>query len=270
MDWLEVGDRVFARRYRFFDQQIGLVLGHGEALVVDTRISRVQAREILEDVRLVTRDPVTVVVNTHWHSDHAFGNHEFRPAVIWGHERCSTRLPVTGPKAIAGLSEAMPEIAADLAEVVLDPPDRTFEAAATAEVGDREVLLDYLGLGHTDADIVVRVPDAEVLFAGDLLEAGAVPYFGDSYPIDWPATVERLLPLVTGAVVPGHGEVGDAKFVEAQLSDFRQLLAVARDLHDGRLDRDVAIDRLPYPPEAAAQPLDRALAQLRGELVVPT
>src|ERR1041385_3203884 len=87
--WIEVGDRVFARRYRFFDQEIGVVLGRGEALVIDTRLTHRQAREILDDIRSeLTRDPVTVVVDTHWHHDHTFGNHVFRPATIWGHERC--------------------------------------------------------------------------------------------------------------------------------------------------------------------------------------
>ena len=61
-DWLEVGDRVFTIRYRFYDQQIGLILGQGAALVVDTRSTHRQAREILDDVRRLTGDPVSAVV----------------------------------------------------------------------------------------------------------------------------------------------------------------------------------------------------------------
>ena len=87
MSWVEVGDRVFVRRYEFYDQNIGVVLGRDEALVIDTRSTHVQAREILDDLRELTADPVTVVVDTHGHFDHAFGNHVFRPATIWGHER---------------------------------------------------------------------------------------------------------------------------------------------------------------------------------------
>jgi glyoxylase-like metal-dependent hydrolase (beta-lactamase superfamily II) len=80
--WIELGDRVFTRRYRAFDQQIGVVLGRGEALVIDTRSSNRQGLEILDDLRELTADPVGVVVDTHWHSDHTFGNHVFRPATI--------------------------------------------------------------------------------------------------------------------------------------------------------------------------------------------
>src|SRR6185436_1770028 len=102
-----------------------------------------------------------------------------------------------------GTIAAIPDLASELYDVVLDPPDRTITESATVEIepGGRTVELRYLGRGHTDNDIVVVVPDADVLFAGDLLEADATPYFGDGYPIDWPDTAERLVELAAGAVV---------------------------------------------------------------------
>ena len=96
--WTEIGDRVFVRRYAFFDQNIGVVLGDGEALVIDTRSTHAQAREILTDLRELTADPVTVVVDTHGHFDHVYGNHVFRPATIWGHERCVTFMAGTASR----------------------------------------------------------------------------------------------------------------------------------------------------------------------------
>ena len=265
-DWLEVSDRVFTRRYAFYDQQIGVVLGHGEALVVDTRTTPSQAREILADIARLTSDPVRIVVDTHWHSDHAFGNHTFRPAEIWGHDLCRSRLLENGAAQVAHLRARMPEFAADFDELVIDPPERTFADSAEVDVGGRRVQLRYLGRGHTDADIVILVPDADVLFAGDLLENDAVAYFGDGYPLEWPATVERVLDLVTGAVVPGHGSIGDRAFVERQLAEFRAVAATARRLHAGEIGREEALASIPYPAEAAVEPLDRAVAQLRGEL----
>jgi glyoxylase-like metal-dependent hydrolase (beta-lactamase superfamily II) len=106
--------------------------------------------------------------------------------------------------------------ATELREVVVDPPDRTFEERAVVDVGDRQVELRYLGRGHTDHDAVVLVPGTGVLFAGDLLEGGAVPSFGDSYPLEWPATVDRLLPLVERIAVPGHGDPGGPDWVAEQ------------------------------------------------------
>jgi glyoxylase-like metal-dependent hydrolase (beta-lactamase superfamily II) len=266
-DWLEVGDRVFTRRYRFYDQQIGVVLGDGEALVVDTRTSPGHARELIADIARLTPVPVRHVVDTHWHADHVFGNHDFRPATIWGHERCRTRLLDNGEGQRADLMAGAPDLAEDLASLVIDPPDRTFVDTATIAVGGRRVELSYLGRGHTDADIVVAVPDAGVLFAGDLLENDAVPYFGDGYPLEWPATVVRLLALVSGPVVPGHGSVGDRGFVERQLGELEAVAAAARRLHAGEIDRTEALAAIPFEPASSIEPLDRALAQLRGELV---
>ena len=110
------------------------------------------------------------------------------------------------------------------------------------------------------------VPDGGVMFAGDLLEADATPYFGDAFPLDWPATVERLVDLASGAVVPGHGTVGDQAFAVRQLAEFREIEALARLVDGGLLGIDAAVLRTPYPSDQAMQPLTRALAQLRGEL----
>jgi glyoxylase-like metal-dependent hydrolase (beta-lactamase superfamily II) len=126
--------------------------------------------------------------------------------------------------------------------------------------------LRYLGRGHTDNDIVILVGDANVLFAGDLLENDATPYFGDGYPMDWPATAELLVELVSGAVVPGHGSVGDQAFAVRQMTEFRTVAELARLVNDGVLGFDQAVLRTPYPADAAQEPLMRALAQIRGEL----
>jgi glyoxylase-like metal-dependent hydrolase (beta-lactamase superfamily II) len=268
--WTEVGDRVFVRRYAFYDQNIGAILGDDGVLVVDTRISHRQGREILDDLRTLTELPVRAVVNTHGHNDHAFGNHMFRPVPIWGHARCARMVRETGAAQIAAVSAAIPEIADDLGEVVLDPPDRTFDAEHQVvdafDAGGRRVELRYLGRGHTDNDVVVVVPDADTLFAGDLVENNAPPYFGDGYPIEWPATVERLVELVTGAVVPGHGDIGDRAFTVRSMVELRTIAELAAMVEQGTIPLDDAVLRTPYPADAAREPIERALAQLRGEL----
>ena len=267
-NWNEVGDGVFVRRYAFFDQNIVAIRGDDGFLVVDTRMTHAQADEILADLRALTPLPVRAVVNTHGHHDHAFGNSRFRPAPIWGHTRAATMVRETGDQQRAAVAAAIPEQAAELAKVVLDPPDRLFDTSTTVpfDAGGRGVELRYLGRGHTDNDLVVLVPDADVLLAGDLLENDATPYFGDGFPMEWPATVEALVELVTGAVVPGHGSVGDRAFAVRQMTEFRAIAELAGLVHGGTLDLDAAVLRTPYPADAAREPLERALAQLRGEL----
>lgn len=266
--WTEIGDRIFVRRYAFFDQNIVVILSDDEALVVDTRSTHVQAREILEDLRALGAPAVGIVVNTHGHSDHVFGNRAFRPAPIWGHEGSVAMIVRDGAKARDALAAEIPDLAADLAEVELDPPDRTFRDHATICLGDREVELEYLGRGHTDNDIILRIPDAGVMLAGDLLENGATPYFGDAFPLDWPETVHALLAHVgpSTVVVPGHGDHAGRAFVELSLEGFRAVVAAARRVHAGEVTLEDAVGLVPYPAATALEPIQRAVAQLRGEL----
>lgn len=267
--WIEIGDRVFVRRYEFYDQNIGVVLGDGATLLIDTRSTHVQAREIVADLRMLTGDPVTVVVDTHGHFDHAFGNHVFRPATIWGQAGCPPFLVATGETRRARIARDEPSLAADLEEVVIDPPDQVFETAATIDVGGRRVELRFLGRGHTDHDAVVSIPDADVVFAGDLIEGGNVPFFNDAYPLDWPDTADALAALVTGIVVPGHGAHAGRTFAVEQATAIRALADLARRVETGDLGLEDAIALTPFPafpPEDIRAPLKRALAQLRGEL----
>jgi glyoxylase-like metal-dependent hydrolase (beta-lactamase superfamily II) len=270
--WVEIGDGVFVRRYAFYDQNIGVVLGDREALVIDTRSTYGQAREILADLRSLTADPVTVVVDTHGHFDHAFGNAIFRPATIWGHEGCGVFMERTGEARKMKIAAETPELAGELDEVVIDPPDRTFASTATVEVGGREVALRYLGRGHTDHDIVISVPGTDVVFAGDLLENGAVPFYGDAYPVDWASTAAQLARLVEpdrGVVVPGHGDHAGRAFADAQAASIAALATLAARVHAGEIALEDAVAAHPFPEhpaEDARGPLVRAVAQLRGEV----
>ena len=270
--WVEIGDRFFVRRYAFYDQNIGLVLGAGEVLVIDTRSTYGQAREIVEHVREVTRDPVTVVVDTHGHFDHAFGNAILRPATIWGQAGCVPFMERTGERRKAAIAADEPALAEELAEVVIDPPDRTFDREATIQVGGRDVALHFLGRGHTDHDAVITVPGTEVVWAGDLVEQGNVPFFGDGYPLDWIDTSAALAGMVDpgrGVIVPGHGDHAGRAFADAQAASFSALVAGARRVVSGELDVEAALAGHPFsehPAEHARTALERAIAQLEGRI----
>ena len=127
----------------------------------------------------------------------------------------------------------------------------------------------HLGRGHTDNDIVVLVPDAGVLFAGDLLENGNVPFFGDAFPLDWPETASRLVELVTGASCPATATTETAASPRSRRPRSGGWPSWRRLVHRGELVIEEAMARTPfpdYPPEDLRRPLARTLAQLRGEL----
>jgi len=265
--WQEIADRVWVRRYEFFDQTIGVIGGEAGLLVIDTRSSHIQGRELLQELRELP-GALRWVVNSHYHHDHCFGNAVFAGLELWGHARCPLRLLERGEAMRAEMIREIPEQAEEWREVAITPPTATFADRAAIDVGGREVELSYLGRGHTDTDIVLTVPAAGVLFAGDLLENGAAPYFGDGYPLDWPATLEALLALSSGPVVPGHGDVADVAFARRSLEEIRAIADLGRQVAAAALSMEEAVARAPYRPAPARAALERAAAQARGELEV--
>ncbi len=263
--WTEVGRDVFVRRYPFFDQNIVAIRGEGRVAVVDTRTTYAQARELQDEVRALTRDP-WLVINTHHHFDHSNGNALFSPADIWGLERCAQVLRERGRRLLADVAREMPEIAAELHDVVVTPPNRTFTGRAALDVGGREVVLEHLGRGHTDNDLVIVVPDAAVLIAGDLIEEGAPPSFGDAFPLEWATTLDAVLDRVAGPVVPGHGAVVDRAFVQSQRDEIAGAARAASRVHAAGGTLDVAVAALSYPARVAAVVAERTFAQLDGRI----
>ena len=263
--WIEVADRVFVHRYADFNVNVGLIVGETSALVVDTRGSERQGRELRGQIRWLTHLPLAAA-NTHHHYDHAYGNSAFLPAKIWGHEQCAVRLRADGRTTQFALAAAKPELEEEYMETRITPPNKTFRDGVVLDLGRRLVQLTHFGRGHTDNDVVVVVPDAHVVLAGDLVEQGAPPSFEDSYPMDWPGTLGRMLDVADGPIVPGHGEVVDRSFVEAQLADVSALAQLARRVRFDGGSADDALPPSPFPDAVARVAFRRAFAQLAGGL----
>lgn len=182
-------------------------------------------------------------------------------------------LAASGEAARQAMIAANPDHADELAEVVVTPPDHLVGELGSLALGDRDVRLHHVGRGHTDNDLVLVVPDAGVVFAGDLVEESAPPAFGDdAFPLDWPATALRVVDLIGDAdtVVPGHGDVVGKGFAEDQRAGLVAIAELVRDLHDAGVPVDRAVeeggDRWPWPPAALANAVRRGYAQLDGAL----
>lgn len=226
----EVAPGTYVRRHSELDVNCGLVVGSKRALVIDTRSTTSRGELLAAAVREVT--PLEqVVVNTHAHYDHCFGNAAFRDSQIYGHVGAADSLQRTAEHQRSQVIEHLRGTdREDLAQTYVDTevvlPFYLVEDEVTPiDLGDRTAYLLFGGRGHTDHDLVVAVPDASTVFWADLVEQGADPAMDDSFPLEWAATVARLQqhPHVRGAQVhiPGHGEVVGADFVERQ----RQILA---------------------------------------------
>lgn len=267
--WIEVGDRCYARRYASVDLTIGAVLGSDGVLLIDTRASRSEADQLAADLRELTDLPVRWVVNTHWHYDHCFGNERFADAAIYGHESVpdtlAERVEATRRELVAG-SEYW---AAELAELTVVPPNRTFTSVAAIDLGGRHVELMHPGPAHTAGDVVVLVPDANVLYVGDLVEESGPPAYGaDSHPLTWPDAVDLCVGLMTDdtVVVPGHGRAVDRAFVLEQRESLSSVAGNIRGLASEGVAIDDALGRAewPYPAEALGEAVRRGYAALGG------
>jgi glyoxylase-like metal-dependent hydrolase (beta-lactamase superfamily II) len=261
--WAEVGDGVWICRHRDLDLTTGVVIGADAMLVIDTGVDVATGIALREASRLLTPAAAELplsVAYTHAHYDHCFGTAGFVEAgrgrvPVHAQRGCRLDLEQTGERqreaVLARYRGAGREAEAEaIAAVRPVLPDRVFTTSATVELGGgRDVSLLHLGRGHTDHDVLVLVPDADVLFAGDLLENGAPPAFEDSFPAEWPVTLTRLLDLLGPAapdtvVVPGHGDPVDAAFVAAQRDEVQAVVEACR---SGQLDDG------PYPPPVMAQ-----------------
>lgn len=276
--FVEVADRVLVARYPQWDVNVGLVLGRDGAVVVDTRASAAEGRQVLLDVgRVAGGLAVTHVVNTHVHFDHTFGNIAFEGATIHAHANVRRAVDADAQRIKAlfradpGDGPEMGYTAADVVDVLsspVRPPDVTFTANATIDLGDRGVTMAYGGRGHTDGDVQVAVPDADVVFLGDLVEESAPPSLGaDSWPLEWADTLtEHLGSVGSGTVVvPGHGRPVDRAFVERQRHELAAVADVIRERRLAGLSLEAAQSepdaRLPYPLDWLRDAFARVWAQ---------
>jgi glyoxylase-like metal-dependent hydrolase (beta-lactamase superfamily II) len=264
-EWTEVGDRVFVRRHRSLDLNIGAVLTEDGVILIDSRATHVQAEELASSLSAITGDAVRWLINTHHHWDHTFGNYVFRSAAIWGHQRCAQVLEERGEAMKERLQKAAPDHAKEFAEVVVTPPQYTFTDSMTVAFGGVDVEMRFLGRGHTDNDIAVSLPTRGVVFAGDLIEEGAPPSFDDSFPLEWPATLEELADMSGDVVVPGHGGIGSASFIRMQRDELSSLVDLARNRHaEGMTAEEASGLGGPYPQPTLLSAFRRAWLQLAG------
>lgn len=275
MPFTEVADRVWVAHYEFIDLNIGLIGGERGLAVVDTYASGPLARDVIDDIRALGVGDVVAVVNTHEHFDHTFGNGTFRQEYgdlpIHATEEAAARTIPSGEawraKALEQAERYDDPRVPDIVATEIVPADQLFSSAAVVDLGDRVVELVHPGRGHTGGDLVVRVPDADVLLAGDLVEQSGPPAYGaDSFPLDWPLTLDLVLELTTPGtvVVPGHGVVVDRTFVQDQRADIGVVAETIRDLASRGVPVDDALAgaEWPFPAERLEDAVRRGYEQL--------
>ena len=228
----EVGDRIWAWMLPdggFGWSNAGLVAGDGASLLVDTLFDLPLTREMLAAMTAITeRAPITDALITHSNGDHTHGNQlldrSVRVIAATGtadeiaHGMAPEMLVMAqtadlGPVATPYLRERFGPF--DFGGITLRNADQTFDDRLAVEVGGRVVELLNLAPAHTAADSVVHVPDAGVLFAGDLLFIGCTPIVWAGPIANWVTACDTMIALDAHTVVPGHGPITDAGGIRA-------------------------------------------------------
>jgi cyclase len=232
----------------------GFVIGDDGVLVIDTFENEAAAKQLLAEIRKLTKLPIKFVINTHYHIDHVAGNAAFEQAgavvmaqrnvFYWIH---AENLKFFG-KNIKPEQKALVE--------GLAAPKVLYNTDLDVLLGSREMLV-HVFPGHTGGDSVVMIPDAKVVFCGDLFWRKTLPNLIDASTEKWMETLEDLqtsAPSAAVVYVPGHGDPGDFRDVEAfraYLADVREL--VRKQLKDGKTGDGLVEAVLPAVKEKYGQ-----------------
>ena len=188
------------------DPNSGIIVGDDGVMVVDAQATPVMAQQVIERVKKVTDKPIKYVLLSHYHAVRVLGASAYRGAEILASAGTRSLIVERGKADMDSEIGRFPRLFRAVESVPgLTWPSITFPDQISVWLGKREVRLMQLGAGHTSGDIVAWVPDAQVMFSGDLIEYHSACYCGDAHFTDWPATLDRLAEFRADALVPGRG-----------------------------------------------------------------
>jgi glyoxylase-like metal-dependent hydrolase (beta-lactamase superfamily II) len=212
------------------DPNTGVIVGPESVLVIDTRATPVLAQEFIDEIRNVTDLPIKHIVLTHYHAVRVLGASAYAADYIVAHKNTRRLVLERGQQDWESETGRFPRLFRSAESIPgLTYPNITFDDQLTFYFGDREIKLLWLGRGHTDGDTAIWLPQERVLFSGDLVEAGAVPYAGDAYIEDWIGTLDRVRGLGAQKLVPGRGPSVKGEEVNRAIDSTQEFLSILRD-----------------------------------------
>lgn len=218
--WVVQGDTALgSQANRNFISNAGFVVTPAGVVVIDALGSPQLARELLAAIARITPQPVTHVVVTHYHADHIYGLQEFRKRGAKIVAQRSALDYIQSDTAAARLAASRVDLAPwidDKTELVV--PDQWLDGPGELVVGGVRLLVRPVGPAHTPEDQVVYLPSEGVLFAGDIVFRGRVPYVGQADSRHWIAALGELLKMDPRVVVPGHGDVSTTARADLELT----------------------------------------------------
>src|SRR5579863_2522527 len=257
----------------------GFVIGRDAVLLVEGFQSTTGSTFQLETLRTVTQLPVHAALNTHWHFDHTLGNSVYGGAgiPIWAHMDVPARMAAvytkwqaedlaaflapwdkrvseaktdsqrehakSDAKGVSGMFVPVNQAVLALPSHPLDPTKMPMEI----DLGGVTVVIEAF-IGHTDTDLIFRVPEQDIVYAGDLLTGGQYPVNINGYPTRWRATLAQFATFDKNTLfVPGHGQICGQEGVAEMRSCFDDLAEQAEKSYKAGVPVEEAVERYVVP-----------------------
>jgi len=200
------------------DPNSGVIIGDDSVMIVEAQATPRLANKVIEKVRTVTDKPITHLVLTHYHAVRVLGASAFKAPNVIMSRKARSMVVERGQEDWDSEFARFPRLFQGHEEIPgLTWPTTTFSDTMTVYLGRRRVDLRFMGRAHTAGDVVAHVPDANVMFTGDIVEYRSACYCGDGHFADWGDTLQAIRACDVDAIAPGRGDalVGKAQVNEA-------------------------------------------------------
>jgi len=206
----------------------GFVVTSEGVVVFDALGTPVLGRELIEAIRKITPAPIRRIIISHYHADHFYGLPPFKDAgaEIWAHRAAREYLDTEAARLrFAERRQSLaPWVGADMRLV---PADRWLDGETSFKLGGLTFRVFPVGPAHTPEDLAMMVEEENVLFVGDLMFAGRIPFVGDADSRAWIAAIDRIVKFNPKVLIGGHGDA--SRDAAADLRMTRDYLAFLRE-----------------------------------------
>lgn len=206
ISFTEIGEGLYAFTAEG-DPNSGVIIGDDSVMIIEAQATPRLAHKVIECVRSVTDKPISHVVLTHYHAVRVLGASAFNADQIIMSDMARAMVVERGQEDWDSEFQRFPRLFEGYESIPgLTWPTTTFDGSMSVYLGNRRVDLMHLGRAHTAGDIVINVPDQNVMFTGDIVEYHSACYCGDGHFADWGDTLNNIKSFEVDAIAPGRGD----------------------------------------------------------------
>ena len=206
ISFTEIGDGLYAFTAEG-DPNSGVIIGDDSVMIIEAQATPRLAQKVIDCVRSVTDKPITHLALTHYHAVRVLGASAFDAQNIIMSDVARAMVVERGLEDWASEFGRFPRLFEGHESIPgLTWPTATFSQSMSVYLGNRRVDLMHLGRAHTAGDIVIHVPDQNVMFTGDIVEYHSACYCGDGHFNDWGDTLDAIAYFDVDAIAPGRGD----------------------------------------------------------------